>query len=83
MFAKISHTWALMGDSWEVLKQDKEMLIFPLVSGICCIIVVASFAIPMIANESYLPPETDETGQVSTAQQVMYYLKLFVFYFCN
>lgn len=83
MFGKVAKTWELMGDSWELLKQDKELLLFPLVSGICCIIVVASFAIPMIVNESYMPPAADETGQVQTADQVMYYAKLFLFYFCN
>jgi hypothetical protein len=83
MFGKFSNTWSLMGDSWELLKQDKELLLFPLISGICCIIVVASFAIPMIVNESYMPPAADETGQVETADQVAYYAKLFLFYFCN
>lgn len=72
-----------MGDSWRLLKQDKELLLFPMISGICCIIVIASFAIPMILNESYVPPSADETGQVETADQVVYYAKLFLFYFCN
>ncbi len=84
-FGNISHTWELMGRSWDVLKQDKELLIFPLISGICCIIVIASFTIPAIASESYLPPDVAaEEGQtVTTQQQVIYYGKLFTFYFCN
>jgi hypothetical protein len=58
-----------MGQSWEVLKQDKELLIFPLISGICCALVIASFAIPMIASESYLPPDmAAEDGQAVTTQ---------------
>ena len=73
-----------MGDSWRILKQDKELMIFPLLSGICCIIVIASFAIPMIAGDSWQPPGPDEEGvEATTAEQVMYYLKLFLFYFCN
>lgn len=52
MFGRISNTWGLMGDSWRILKQDKELLLFPLLSGICCIIVIASFAIPMFASDS-------------------------------
>lgn len=82
-FGRISNTWGLMGDSWRILKQDKELLLFPLLSGICCIIVVASFAIPAVLNESYVPPTADEQGQVDTAAQVIYYGKLFMFYFCN
>jgi hypothetical protein len=73
-----------MGDSWRILKQDKEMLIFPLLSGICCIIVIASFAIPMFTSDSWQPPATDEQGiQPTSAEQITYYLKLFLFYFCN
>ena len=82
-FGRISNTWELMVDSWRILKQDKELLLFPLLSGICCIIVTASFVIPMFTNEAWLPPEADETGQVGTGEQVAYYLKMFLFYFCN
>ncbi len=84
MFSRISNTWGLMGDSWRILKQDKELLLFPLLSGICCIIVIASFAIPMFASDSWMPPRAGEEGQPpTTGEQVTYYLKLFLFYFCN
>jgi len=76
---KLSHTWSLMGASSRVLKQDKEILIFPLLSGICCLLVLASFAIPIISNESWELPEED----ASTQQQILYYGTLFLFYFCN
>jgi hypothetical protein len=76
---KLSHTWSLMGASWRVLKQDKEILIFPFLSGICCLLVLASFAIPIISNESWELPEED----ASTKQQILYYGTLFLFYFCN
>lgn len=83
-FGNIAQTWELMGQSWRVLKQDKELLIFPLVSGICCILVIASFAIPSIMSDSWMPPAAGEDGQpVTTAEQVGYYAKVFVFYFCN
>jgi hypothetical protein len=83
-FGNISQTWELMGQSWRVLKQDKELLVFPLVSGICCLLVIASFAVPAFMSDSWMPPASGEEGQsVTTAEQVGYYAKLFVFYFCN
>jgi hypothetical protein len=83
-FGNISQTWKLMGQSWDVLKQDKELLIFPLVSGICCVLVIASFVIPSIMTDSWMPPAAGEEGQpAETGEQVAYYAKLFVFYFCN
>ncbi|MBW8015372.1 MAG: hypothetical protein FVQ82_04235 [Planctomycetes bacterium] len=79
MFSKISHTWSLMGASWQVLKKDKEILVFPLISGICCLIVIASFALPMIATDAWQLPEKGATLQ----QQIAYYAILFAFYLCN
>ena len=76
---KLSHTWSLMGASWRVLKQDKEILTFPLVSGICCLIILASFAIPIVSSGSWQLPEEEMT----TRQQVVYYGTLFLFYFLN
>lgn len=86
MFGNISHTWELMGRSWQVLMKEKGLLIFPLISGICCLLVCASFIVPSIVNETWMPPEAAaaEEGQpVSTQEQVLYYAKLFSFYFCN
>lgn len=76
---KISRTWSLMGASWELLKKDKEMLFFPFISGICCLLVIASFAIPLFVTDNWRPPG----GDASSTQQIVYYLVLFLFYFCN
>ncbi len=76
---KLSHTWSLMGASWGVLKQDKEILIFPLISGICCLLIFASFAFPIISSGSWELPEEN----ASTQQQIIYYGILFLFYACN
>ncbi len=76
---KISRTWSLMSECWQILKQDKRILLFPLISGICCLLLLASFAIPLYATGAWHPP-----GRHSTpAQQVAYYAVLFVFYVCN
>ncbi|MEJ2684395.1 MAG: DUF6159 family protein [Candidatus Sulfobium sp.] len=76
---KFSSTWSLMGASWQVLKKDKEILVFPLISGVCCLVVLASFAIPLIASGSWQPPG----GDASTGAHIVYYATLFLFYFCN
>ena len=47
MFARISYTWQLMGASLSVLKRDKALVLFPLFSGIACILVIASFIAPL------------------------------------
>jgi hypothetical protein len=61
-----------------VLLKDKELLLFPLISGICCLLVMASFALPIYFTGSWTLPKPD-----ATLQQVIYYGTLFLFYFCN
>jgi hypothetical protein len=81
MFAKLSYTWELMGASWDVLKRDKKLVVFPLMSGICCLIVLASFAVPFIAGGHW--KQLDSHQKLTQAQQVMYWATLFLFYFAN
>jgi hypothetical protein len=76
---KIAHTWSLMSACWQVLKKDKAMLLFPLISGFCCLLLIASFALPLYATNHWRPPARD----AETAQQVIYYGVLFLFYVCN
>jgi hypothetical protein len=68
-----------MSDCWRVLKQDKSLLIFPLLSGICCLALLASFAIPVYTTGAWVPPRAD----AGTGRLVAYYGMLFLFYFCN
>ena len=79
MFARISYTWSLMGASWDILKQDKTLLLFPLLSGLSCLVVLTSFAIPMWLTGAWEPPEHDATQ----VQQILYYATLFLFYLVN
>jgi len=76
---RFSNTWQLMRASWYLLRQDKEILLFPLISGICCLIVLASFAVPIVSSGAWKPPARD----AELSQQIVYYAILFAFYFCN
>jgi hypothetical protein len=76
---KIARTWSLMSESWQVLKQDKSLLVFPLMSGICCLLLMISFAIPLYETGDWKPPVQD----AGSAHQVIYIGTLFLFYFCN
>ena len=52
MFQKLSIGWQLARQSFHVLRLDKELLLFPLLSGIACILVLATFAVPLCFTES-------------------------------
>jgi MFS family permease len=48
MFARMRNSWALIKASAAVLRADKELIVFPIVSAIGVLIVTASFALPML-----------------------------------
>jgi len=80
MFGRIGYTWEVMGASWRVLKQEKMLLLFPILSGIACMLVTASFIVPIVASDAWMPPDPD---QATPIQQAVYYGVAFLFYFCN
>jgi hypothetical protein len=43
---RLSRTFYFMRASFDVLKKDKELLFFPVLSGISCLLVLATFIVP-------------------------------------
>jgi hypothetical protein len=79
MFGRISYTWSLMGASWAVVKQDKRLLLLPLLSALACLAVTASFVVPIALSGGYEPPP----AEAPAASQVAYYGVLLLFYVCT
>ena len=86
MFERAANGWQMVRQSWEVLKLDKELLVFPLVSGIACVLVLVSFAVPMWAT-GYLDALTAdgaaEQGGANQVNEILGYALLFAYYFVN
>ena len=49
MFEKLSRSWELVKASAAVLRSDKELMLFPVLSGIATLVVLATFLLPMLA----------------------------------
>jgi hypothetical protein len=49
MFEKFSRSWELAKASAAVLRSDKEMLLFPVMSGLAAMVLMASFVLPIFA----------------------------------
>lgn len=73
---RIANGWALARQSWRVLMLDKELLLFPLLSGIACLLVLASFAVPLLLS-GWVPREEEIAGEALT------YVVLLAYYFAN
>ena len=49
MFDKLSRSWDLVKASAAVLRSDKELMLFPVISGLVTLVVLATFLLPMFA----------------------------------
>ena len=72
---KFSRSWALAKASMAVLRSDKELLVFPLVSTAVTLIVAATFILPMFGMGMFRNLEDGSGGMPA-----MFYAWLFCFY---
>ncbi|HEV8334510.1 MAG TPA: DUF6159 family protein [Steroidobacteraceae bacterium] len=72
MFTRFSRSWALIKASGAVLRQDKELLLFPFFSAIATLLVSASFIVPLIL--------TGAIEQMDQGSEVPYMIFAFAFY---
>jgi hypothetical protein len=79
MFDRMAKGWELAKASLHVLRMDKELLVFPLVSSISCLLVLASFALPLW-NSPYAAVVINDH---QAPNDPVAYLILFAFYFVN
>jgi hypothetical protein len=79
-FDRISNSFALARSSWDVLRKDKQLVLFPIVSSLACLLVLASFALPIVA----LAMGNKIAFQDANGNPALWtYPVAFAFYFCN
>jgi hypothetical protein len=72
MFESIGRSFELVRTSWNILMDDKKLLVFPVLSGIVTLIVILSFFLPLLVTRGFL-------GMVHEGP-LAYYGLLFLFY---
>lgn len=82
MFQRIANGWELTKQSWAVLRSDKQLMVFPVLSTGACLVVLASFAVPMLATVDW-SSIGQQNGQVRHFGGPLVYLIAFAFYFVN
>jgi hypothetical protein len=80
MFTSLHNGWQIAKQSFRVLKLDKELLLFPLLSGLACLVVMASFALPLWATGQFQAVQNN-AGQMK--ESPLTWVVLFLFYFAN
>jgi hypothetical protein len=82
MFERFATSFALARSSWRVLRLDKQLLIFPVLSGLGCLLVLASFALPFVAHPQWLD-FLNNRGQGINHPPPWVYVVAFAYYFCS
>lgn len=75
---RFSNTWSLMRSSFEVLKEDPRILIFPILSGIFSLLIIGSFLLPFFASGDFSSLQILENNG-----GILGYIYLFLFYFLS
>jgi Family of unknown function (DUF6159) len=79
MFDRLSRSWALVKASASVLRQDKELLLFPLISLAALFLVLVSFALPVFGLGALDGMSGGGDKRISAGL----YVVGFLFYFCQ
>jgi len=75
MTGTISRSIDLLRNTWQVLTMDKELLLFPVMSGLATILIVITFILPVLF--------LGLLGKISGFGPVVWILTLFFFYFIS
>ena len=84
MIEKFKQSWELLKASAGVLRADKELLLFPALSALCCVIVAASFFVPAAFAGLFEHFSRDHINPVLAILGFLFYLvQYFVIIFFN
>ncbi len=76
-FERLSNGWKISLNSFAVLRENKQLIIFPILSGFSMILVTGSFIIAVFASAGW------DTDNISDKNTAVNYIVLFLFYVVN
>ena len=85
MFDRFQRSWDLAAECWRLLMEDKVLLVFPLMSSIAMVLIIGSFALPLLPAFGFAagraPHAPSSTGFV--ALLAFYWIQYAVVIFFN
>ncbi len=73
---RLVRTHAIMSAAWQILKEDKQLLLLPMASSVCLIVLTASIAVPFVVQSLTGHSGADEYHQFVSLP----YVGVFLFY---
>ena len=84
MFQKLANSWELVKASARVLQQDKELLVFPIISTIGVVLVTLGFFFPLLIGNLFDSIFSEDMRVVSFLVMLAYYVVQYaVIFFAN
>lgn len=83
MFTRFSRSWELIKASGAVLRQDKELLLFPFFSAIATLIVSASFIVPLVVTGAFERSMEGSEAPALVFMFLFYLVQYFIIFFFN
>ena len=80
MFDRLSRSFRLVGASAQVLRQDKHLMLFPIISGLALFLVLLAFALPLLGLGSI---DGIGKGGLYSAAFLFYVVQYFVIFYFN
>jgi hypothetical protein len=77
LMTRFSNGWTIATNSFKVLKENRQLVIFPVLSGVSMIVIFASFCIAFLGFSGW------DLDQVSDPGRIVSYAILFLFYIVN
>jgi hypothetical protein len=77
IFEKLSNGWTLSMNSLKVLKANKQLIIFPILSGLSMVLIIGSFVVGMLASAGW------DVGNIGEQSTSFNYVAGFLFYVVN
>ena len=80
-FSSLSNGWELTKNSFKVLKENKELIVFPILSGISLVLITGSFVVAFLAAYGW---DVDNVGASDDGGGTVAYIAVtFLFYLVN
>jgi hypothetical protein len=80
MFDRLKRSFQLVGASAQVLRQDNHLMLFPVISAVALLLVVAAFALPLFGFDSI---DGIGRGGFYSAAFLFYVIQYFVIFYFN
>lgn len=76
-FTRLSNGWKLSMNSFRVLRENKQLILFPILSGVALILIMASFLLPVWGIAGW------DVDNISEPDPLTTYLLVFIYYVVN